>query len=854
MAELQGRGVDEQSDEGPLILQQLEDLGVLGLHADPHGLLDRQGELAAQGPHRPHQLLDHGEAPPGFRVRALGAGFRIGGGDDGRLGLRQLLVDLFGHEGQKRVKQPERLLEDPQQQGYLAVLLRLVLAIQDQLARFEVPVAEVIPEELVRPLCRVVEAVLLEGGAGGLHAAVQAVQDPPVHGVEASGRLRVGGEGPTFEVHEQEARGVPDLVGEPGAQLEGIPVHKDVLALGGHERQGELEGVGAVLLDHLEGIDAVAEGLGHLAALHVPDQAVNVHVREGNLAHELQPHHDHPGDPEEDDVVGRDQGRGGVEALEVFGLLRPAQGRERPQGRGEPGVQNVRILVDRRTAAGGAGLRVLPAHGHFFAIPAVPHRDAVAPPQLAGNAPVADVAQPVGVGVLPALREEAHLSALPGGQGLVGQGAHADEPLIRKKRLDQGPAAVAVADRMQVPLFGHEQPGGLEVLDHSPAPFENRQAAVGFRHVVVESAVGAQDVDAGQVVADADLVVVGVVPRGHLDHPGAELPVHVGVLNHGQPAVGQGQEHLPPGQPTVALVLGVHRHRRVAEHGLGPGGGDFDRTLRVREGIAVAVHPPFDLFVLDLVVRDGGAAGRAPVDQVVAPVDQALFEQADEHLPDRCAQALVEGEALALPVAGAADALQLPDDLPVMLVLDLPGLFDELLPPELGPGEPALAQLPFHDVLGRDPGVIAPREPQGRLAGHAVIADQDILEAVVQTVAHVQHACDIGRRNDDHVRRPAAAGVRREEAPLEPEAIQAVLEILRVVGFGELDGLHREALTTFPVDALPAGRAGVGHSTRIRGCLARNSKGLIRLAVGSILHLLYTRTGKGGRRWPSGFP
>jgi len=42
---------------------------------------------------------------------------------------------------------------------------------------------------------------------------------------------------------------------------------------------------------------------------------------------------DHARDPEENDVVARDQDAGGIEILQVLGVMGPAEGRERPQGR-----------------------------------------------------------------------------------------------------------------------------------------------------------------------------------------------------------------------------------------------------------------------------------------------------------------------------------------------------------------------------------------------------------------------------------------------------------------------------------------------------------------------------------------
>jgi hypothetical protein len=64
-----------------------------------------------------------------------------------------------------------------------------------------------------------------------------------------------------------------------------------------HERHAD--GVGAVLLRHLQRVDDVALGLGHLLPLGVAHQAVDVDLAERHFAHELQAHHHHAGHPEE---------------------------------------------------------------------------------------------------------------------------------------------------------------------------------------------------------------------------------------------------------------------------------------------------------------------------------------------------------------------------------------------------------------------------------------------------------------------------------------------------------------------------------------------------------------------------
>jgi len=47
--------------------------------------------------------------------------------------------------------------------------------------------------------------------------------------------------------------------------------------------------------------------------------------------HELQSHHDHPGDPEENDVEACYQHTGGVELFQTVGIFRPAESGEGPE-------------------------------------------------------------------------------------------------------------------------------------------------------------------------------------------------------------------------------------------------------------------------------------------------------------------------------------------------------------------------------------------------------------------------------------------------------------------------------------------------------------------------------------------
>ena len=79
-------------------------------------------------------------------------------------------------------------------------------------------------------------------------------------------------------------------------------------------------------------------------------------------------------------------------------------------------------------------------------------------------------------------------------------------------------------------------------------------------------------------MALADLEIVEVVGRRDLDRAGAFLGVGIFVGDDRDAPADQRQDHVLADQMLVALVVGMHGDGGVAEHGLGPGGGDDDEA------------------------------------------------------------------------------------------------------------------------------------------------------------------------------------------------------------------------------------------------------------------------------------
>ena len=205
----------------------------------------------------------------------------------------------------------------------------------------------------------------------------------------------------------------------------------------------------------------------------------------------------------------------------------------------------------------------------------------------------------------------------------------------------------------------------------------------------------------------------------------------------------------------------MDRDRGIAEHGLGPGRGDHDVAVRhALDRVADVPEVAVDLGRLDLEIRDRGLQRAVPVDQPLVLVDQAVAIEVDEYLPDRGGQALVHGEAIARPVGGRAQAVQLLADDAARLRLPLPDQLDERLTADLAPAFRHQLALDHH--LGRDARMIAAGLPQHGAAQHPMKARQGILQREIHRMTHVQAARDVGRRHHDapgHGRRVAARRV-----------------------------------------------------------------------------------------------
>ena len=188
------------------------------------------------------------------------------------------------------------------------------------------------------------------------------------------------------------------------------------------------------------------------------------------------------------------------------------------------------------------------------------------------------------------------------------------------------------------------------------------------------------------------------------------------------------------------------------------------------------------LLVLHFRIGNGGLADRAPVDDAAALVDPALFVHLAENFRDGLIAALVHGETLAVPVAGRAQLLELVHDAAAVLFAPVPAFLQKALAAQVSLLDPLLAQSVDDLDLGGDTGMVGTGLPEGVISLHPLIADQDILEGVVQGVAHVELAGDVGRRDHDGEGGPGMIHLGVKVFFFFPVFVDPVLDSLRIVG------------------------------------------------------------------------
>ena len=126
----------------------------------------------------------------------------------------------------------------------------------------------------------------------------------------------------------------------------------------------------------------------------------------------------------------------------------------------------------------------------------------------------------------------------------------------------------------------------------------------------------------------------------------------------------------------------------------------------------MAIH----LFHLHFQITHRRAGRRAPIHEVLTPIDQALLVQPHKSLLHRLTQALIQGEALTLPINGVAQTTQLANDAAATLCFPLPGPLKKSLTTQVVACLAFLFELLLKDALNSNRSVVCTREAQNVFA------------------------------------------------------------------------------------------------------------------------------------------
>ncbi|OQA96872.1 MAG: hypothetical protein BWY25_02203 [Chloroflexi bacterium ADurb.Bin222] len=435
------------------------------------------------------------------------------------------------------MQQPQGLFQHGEQHRERRAFVGGII-VQPNLRRLDVPVAELVPQEIPHAPAGL---AILEGLQRPCHLVgepLQATEDPAIFQQQLA-QARFG----LLQVVQDEAPCLPEFVGKIARSLDAAHVQVHVVAGrgGGHQRVAQR--IGPILVNDVKRVvfPRIGHGFADFLAALVADKAVQVHGGVRRLVQQRQREHRLARYPEEEDVIAGLTHVVGEETLQIRRVpIGPAKRGEGPQPGREPRVEHILVLADGAAAALGTAGRIFQRAPLLAAIVAVPDRNAMAPPQLPADAPVADVLHPMEPHLLKMVGDDAHRPVAHDLHRLRRERPGADEPLSADARLDDGVAPLTVAHRVLIRFHFNQQSFLLKVGDDGPPTLVALQSRVGTGGRV-HQAGGRHHVNLREVMAQANLVIGGIVRRRDLDRARAELRQHSLVRHDGNLTPERGQ-------------------------------------------------------------------------------------------------------------------------------------------------------------------------------------------------------------------------------------------------------------------------------------------------------------------------
>ena len=172
--------------------------------------------------------------------------------------MGQCLPYLLGDERHKGMQEHERVAHDPNEH-LLCVLSFGAALLKSYLGYLDIPVAENIPDEIIELRDSHAQLEFLKVIGNFLNKVVVKADDPLILESEVCGQLAL--DILVADIHQNESRSVPQLVGKVAARADLLVGESHIVAGAVARGKSEPKCIRTVLVDYLERINTVAERL-----------------------------------------------------------------------------------------------------------------------------------------------------------------------------------------------------------------------------------------------------------------------------------------------------------------------------------------------------------------------------------------------------------------------------------------------------------------------------------------------------------------------------------------------------------------------------------------------------------------
>ena len=289
-------------------------------------------------------------------------------------------------------------------------------------------------------------------------------------------------------------------------------------------------------IDQIQWVKYVTLGFGHFLSVSIAYQPMYIDVSEGGAAGKFQAKHDHSGDPEKDNVKAGHEHARGVEGAQFVSRVGPAQGRKGPQGRREPGVQYVIVLIQRY----GLAMQYLClylclgfiAGNEDVALIVVPGGNTVTPPDLSGDTPILNIVHPVKIGATPVGGDEADVTVFYRLDRRLGQRLRPHKPLVSQVGFDGRMGAVPPGNHEGVIVYSFYKIETFKIGDNPFPGIVTVHLMIG-RTRQIDCSAGVEDIYWREPVSVSDLVIVEIMCWCNFQTACAEIWINIIVSDDG---------------------------------------------------------------------------------------------------------------------------------------------------------------------------------------------------------------------------------------------------------------------------------------------------------------------------------